>query len=87
MAKAAKKKAAPKKGVAGKGTGPKARAAIRKAKARGATNKTIGAVTNRDEKTIAGIAAGDIKNPPSDLAPRVSKARSVKKKSTKKKSK
>jgi len=66
----------PKKGVAGKNTGAKARAAIRKAKARGATTKTIAEATNRDDSTIQGIASGEIKNPPSDLADNVAKAKS-----------
>ena len=73
----------PRKGVAGKSTGGKARAAIRSAKKRGATNASIGRATKRSASTIAQIASGDIKNPPKGLAANVRKAKATKKKGKK----
>lgn len=69
----------PQKGVAGENTGGKARKAIKKAKARSATNTSIGKAVNRDPDTIRQIESGRIENPPADLAGNVAKARSVKK--------
>ncbi len=67
----------PEKGVAGENTGPKARAAIKKAKNRGATNETIGRAANRDPDTVKQIESGRIENPPADVAGKVAKAKSA----------
>lgn len=74
-----KKEDKPKKGIAGEDTGDKSRKAIKKAKARGATDASIGKAANRDESTIGQIERGSIKNPPEDLAGNVKKAKSIKK--------
>lgn len=74
-----KKEDKPQKGVAGEDTGGRARKAVKKAKDRNATNETIGKATNRSASTIAQIHTGTIKNPPADLAGKVSKAKSIKK--------
>jgi len=76
----AKKASKPKKGVAGKNTGAKARKAIRKQVKKGSTLKQIGTATGRDDGTIGRIESGEIKNPPADLAAKVSKAKVTKKK-------
>lgn len=67
----------PEKGVAGENTGAKARAAIKTAKARGATNKSIGRASNRDPDTIRQIESARIENPPADVAAKVSGAKSI----------
>lgn len=70
----------PKKGVAGKNTGKSARAAIRAARARGATTADIARAANRSASTISQIESGEIENPPANLAANVRKARGRKKK-------
>lgn len=78
------KKAAPKKGVAGKKTGAKTRKAIASKKKAGSTTKQIAKAAMRSESVISAIASGDIKNPPSNLAGKISKAKTTKKKAKKK---
>ena len=78
--KSTKKSSAPKKGVAGKKTGAKTRAAIDKAQAKGSTNKQIARAAGRSESVISAIDNGTIKNPPANLAARISKAKVTKKK-------
>ncbi len=70
-----------KKGVAGENTGGKARSAIKKAKARGATNESIAKAAKRDPDTIRNIASGNIENPPPDVVANIPKAKSVEDKS------
>jgi predicted transcriptional regulator len=79
MAKAAKK-TVPKKGVAGNKTGAKTRAAIKKAESKGSTQKQIAKAAMRNPSTISDIKTGEIKNPPANLAAKISKAKVTKKK-------
>ena len=65
----------PRKGVAGKNTGATARKAINSAIKRGASLKSIGKAARRDPSTISDIKRGEIKNPPSNLAKNVRKAK------------
>ena len=69
----------PKKGVAGKNTGGKTRKAISAAKKRGATTKQIASAGMRSTSTINKIYSSDIKNPPSNLASKISRAKGTKK--------
>ena len=73
-------KAKPKKGVAGKNTGAAARKAIDAKQKQGLTNKQIGAAAKRSPGVISAIDRGVIKNPPSNLAGNVRKAKGKKKK-------
>ena len=87
MAKAkkmAKKSTKPKKGVAGKNTGGTTRKAISAKKKSGSTTKQIAKAAMRSESVISAIASGDIKNPPANLAGKIRKAKSTKKKAKKK---
>ena len=68
----------PRKGIAGKGTGGAARTAIRTARKRGCTSKTIGRAANRSPSTINNIASGNIRNPPRNLAGNVRKCKAKK---------
>lgn len=78
MKKVAAKKA-PKKGVAGKNTGSAARKAINAKQKQGLTNKEIGKAAKRSPGVISAIDKGVIKNPPSNLAGNVRKAKKKKK--------
>ena len=71
---------APKKGVAGKKTGGAARKAISARTKAGSTTKQIARAANRSESTISGIKSGAIKNPPKNLAGKIRKAKTTKKK-------
>lgn len=64
-----------KKGVPGKNTGPAARRAIREAEKRGLTLEQIARASNRSASTISQIKNGEIKNPPSNLAEKIRKAK------------
>ena len=70
----------PKKGVPGKKTGGSTRKAISSAKKRGATTKQIARAGMRSPGTINAIEIGTIKNPPKNLASKIRKAKSTKKK-------
>jgi hypothetical protein len=65
----------PKKGVAGKKTGAKTRKAIASARKKGASATSIAKAAMRDPKTIALIEKGGVKNPPSNLAGKIRKAK------------
>lgn len=70
----------PKKGVAGKKTGGAARKAIQAKQKAGCTQSAIGKAANRSPGVISAIKKGTIKNPPSNLAGNVRKAKCKKKK-------
>lgn len=76
--------AKPKKGVAGKNTGSKTRKAIAAKKKSGSTTKQIAKAAMRSDSVISAIASGEIKNPPANLAAKISKAKTTKKKAKKK---
>jgi len=80
MAKAKKAAKKPQKGVAGKNTGAAARKAIDEKQKKGLTNEQIGKAAKRSPGVISAIDRGVIKNPPSDLAGNVRKAKGKKKK-------
>ena len=63
------------KGVAGNNTGASARAAIREAQKIGLSLEQIGRASNRSASTISQIKAGEIKNPPANLAGMIRRAR------------
>jgi hypothetical protein len=71
--------AKPKKGVAGTNTGGTARKTIAAARKKGASTKAIASAAMRSPDTITLIETGQIKNPPSDLAGKVRKAKADKK--------
>ena len=75
-----KKPHKPKKGVAGKNTGSATRKAISAKKRAGSTTKQIARAANRSTSTIGNIATGNIKNPPKNLAGKIRKAKTTKKK-------
>lgn len=69
----------PKKGVAGKKTGASTRKAISNRKKAGSSTKQIARAAMRSESTINNIASGNIKNPPRNLASKIRKAKTTKK--------
>lgn len=71
---------APKKGVAGKKTGGATRKAIAARKKAGSTTKQIARAAMRKPSTINNIASGNIKNPPKNLAGKIRKSKTTKKK-------
>ncbi len=75
------KRKAPKKGVAGKNTGGKTRAAIKSKKRAGSSVKQIAKAGMRHPSTIQSISSGEIKNPPRNLAGKIRKAKTTKRKS------
>ena len=63
-----------------KGSGSKARKAINTAVKKGATIGSIAKAVGRSKSTVNQIKGGSIKNPPNELAGKVSKAKAKKKK-------
>ena len=61
-----------------KGSGSKARKAISKAVKSGATIGSIAKAVGRSKSTVSQIKGGSIKNPPDELASKVSKAKKKK---------
>jgi len=74
-----RKAKAPKKGVAGKKTGGATRKAISARRKAGATTKQIARAGMRSPSTISQIENGSIKNPPKNLAGKIRKAKTTKK--------
>ena len=70
----------PKKGVAGKNTGAATRKAINAKQKQGLTNAEIARAAMRSPGVISAIDTGTIKNPPSNLAGKIRKAKAKKKK-------
>jgi predicted transcriptional regulator len=78
MAKAKKAAKKPQKGVAGKNTGASTRKAIRAKEKQGITQVDIAKAAMRDPSVISDISKGKIKNPPSNLAAKIRKAKKKK---------
>jgi len=70
----------PKKGVAGNKTGAKTRKAISSKRKGGSTTKQIAKAANRHPSVINDIESGAIKNPPSNLAAKIRKSKTGKRK-------